>query len=104
MTVWFYDDAGDYLTSSTTDSSGVYSNYNGLVTGSYHVRTWNDLGYINELYDDKPCVGGCTISEGTPITVTLGSTSDGIDLALGQSVFADGFESGDHSEWSRTVP
>ncbi|MGB5162492.1 MAG: hypothetical protein WBP10_17220 [Thermoanaerobaculia bacterium] len=82
VNVYFYDDSGNYITSASTDASGDYTNYAGFPTGNYFLRTWNDDGYINELYDDMLCVGGCTPTDGTPVGVTSGSTTTGIDFAL----------------------
>ena len=98
-----FDAGGTWVTSGWTDDTGNYISSAGLPSGAYIARTWSFDAYDEQLYSGISCALICTITDGTPITVTLGSTSGGIDFALGQSVFADGFESGDHSEWSRTV-
>ena len=73
--------------------------------GTYYARTYSFEGYFEELYSEISCDPSCTVTDGTPIAVTLGSTTGGIDFTLlGWSAFADGFESGDLSAWSRTVP
>lgn len=82
VNVYFYDDSGNYITAANTDASGDYMNYAGLPTENYFLRTWNDDGYINELYNDMLCVGGCTVTDGTPVGATSGSTTTDIDFAL----------------------
>ena len=81
----------------------------GLASGDYFALSYDwgiDDGYIDELFDDIPCPeGSCDVTTGTPIPVILGLDTPGIDFALGDDrLFVDGFESGDTSGWSRTVP
>lgn len=71
---------GDHVRSTSTDSLGDYS-ASGLPTGSYMVRT-STFAYADELYDDLPCDPTCTMTAGTPVPVSAGSTSEGIDFAL----------------------
>lgn len=71
-------------TTSLTD--GTYS-LEGLDSGSFLVTTtspdWGD-----ELYDDVACPGGmvvfpdCEPADGTPVAVTLGATTGGVDFDL----------------------
>lgn len=82
VNVYFHDDSGNYITSASTDASGDYTNYAGVPTGNYFLSTWNDDGYINELYNDMLCVGACTVTDGTPVGATSGSTTTDIDFAL----------------------
>jgi len=82
VNVNFYDDSGNYITAASADANGDYTNYAGFPTGSYFLTTWNDDGYINELYDEMLCLGGCTVTDGTPVGVTSGSTTTNIDFAL----------------------
>jgi len=52
--------------SSTTNASGVYTTPTGLPAGTYFVKTSNSLGYLDELYNNLPCLGGsCTVTSGT---------------------------------------
>lgn len=99
-----YNATGSYMTRDYTDSSGQYTSENALPAGTYYARTWSFEGYIEELFDDISCADGCVITSGTPIVVTLGSTTSGIDFDLDGSIFLDGFESGDASGWSKTIP
>ena len=55
VTVWVYDAAGSWAGSATTGVGGGFT-VSGLADGVYHASTWNDLGYVNELYDDIPCL------------------------------------------------
>ena len=54
-----------------------------LPTATYFVRTYNTIGYVDQLYSGIICPGGsCTVTAGTPITVTAGATRTGIDFTL----------------------
>ena len=80
----FYDAAGAYVTSGSTNGAGQYLSNAGLPAGDYYARTFNDSGFVDELYDDIPCPGGCTVTTGTPITVSSGATTSGVDFGLAQ--------------------
>ncbi len=83
VAVQVFNAAGTWLTSVNTNSSGVYTTSAGLPSGTYYTRTFNSLGYIDELYNDISCpVGSCTVTGGTPIAVTAPSTTTGINFAL----------------------
>jgi hypothetical protein len=41
----------------------------------------NTLGYVDEFYDNLICFG-CSVTDGTPISVTAGATTSGINFAL----------------------
>jgi len=73
------DTSGSFFDLTTTDGSGHYS-FNDLDPGNYFLWTRNRMGYIDELYSDIPCVGGCDYFSGTP--VTAGDGVDGIDFEL----------------------
>jgi hypothetical protein len=76
-----YDGDGRAVASGTSDSSGVYTIESGLSTGTYYARTENSLGYLDELYHDVPWPGW-PVGSGTPIPVTAGATTAGIDFGL----------------------
>ncbi len=80
VTVSLYGPGGTWLGHGYTNGSGVYTT-SGVPTGTYYARTSNPLGYIDELYDNILCP--CTVTEGTPIAVTAGATTTGINFALG---------------------
>jgi hypothetical protein len=60
--------------------------------------------YADELFEDTPCVLGCDVTSGTPISVFEGVGTQSIDFELVGLVFADGFESMDMSGWTQVVP
>ncbi|HXY39136.1 MAG TPA: carboxypeptidase regulatory-like domain-containing protein [Vicinamibacteria bacterium] len=77
-----FDSSGQAVTYGTADSSGTYTQYSGLPSGTYYVRT-EAYSYLDELYADIPCVqGACTVTSGTPIAVTTGLATTGIDFSL----------------------
>ncbi len=76
-----FDTNGDHVSWGGTDSSGEYISFYAVVPGTHYVKTWNDLGYTNELYDDLPCIG-CDVTTGTPVEVAAGATNSDIDFAL----------------------
>jgi hypothetical protein len=78
----FWDSSGIYVTDAYTDAAGEYSTDPILAAGSYHARTQNDDGFINEAFDDLQCIDYCSPTAGTPIPVTDGSTTTGVDFEL----------------------
>jgi hypothetical protein len=78
--VSIYDSTGEFATFGITDSSGNYSTFDGLATGTYFAFTWPG-NYNPELYNNIPCAG-CTVTTGTAISVTDGATHSGISFAL----------------------
>ena len=80
--VWVSTPDG-YSFGTTTDATGAYLTGPGLASGTYRARTTNNLGYVEQLYKDMTCLrGSCSVSSGTPITVTAGATTGGVDFAL----------------------
>jgi hypothetical protein len=75
-----YDETGELLLVRFTAQDGTYSR-GGLPGGTYYVLTATDT-HTNELYDDLPCHTGCDVLTGTPVPVTPGLTTAGIDFAL----------------------
>ena len=68
--------------SSHTGADGRYL-VGGLPTGEYRVRTGNDGGWVDEVYDDVPCFGdACHSAEGTPVAVGIDRVTEGVDFAL----------------------
>ena len=53
-----------------------------MPTGTYYARTYNANSYLDELYNDLPCLGSCTVTNGTAINVTIGIETAGIDFEL----------------------
>jgi hypothetical protein len=74
---------GATFSTASTTSAGVFITGAGLPAASYFVQTSNQLGYINERYDDVPCVGTlCPTSGGTSVTVTPPGSTSGVAIAL----------------------
>ena len=88
VSVRFYDSSGIFITGVGTGAAGVYSS-TGLPDGVYYARTFNAQGYIDEIYNNIPCVN-CSVVTGTPIAVTAGVATSGIDFALDKGGFISG--------------
>lgn len=78
-----YDSAGSYVAYAYSDELGNYS-ATGLIDGNYYATSYNYYGFVDELYDDFPCQNGCDPTQGTPISVTIGSNTPGINFDLVQ--------------------
>ena len=82
VAVLAYTAAGTASSIAFSDNSGHYT----VVVpagGTYYARTLNTVhaGYVDQLYSATNCVA-CTVTSGTPITVTSGSSATNIDFAL----------------------
>ncbi len=75
-----YNDSGLLAGFAFVDETGAYE-VGGLAAGNYFVATFS-FDYRDEVFDDQPCGRFCDPSIGTPIPVTLGSTTPNIDFAL----------------------
>jgi len=75
-----WDDEGNNIDSTFTNGLGQYR-AGGLTTGTYFATTFT-FEFVDELYNDIPCFPSCDPTTGSPIPVTLGSTTGGIDFAL----------------------
>ncbi len=84
VTLQIFNAAGVMVAGSTTDASGVPQGVEGLPSDTYYVRTYNNIGYLDEIYDGIHCPA-CTIpGPGTAIAVVQGSTNNiSITLTLG---------------------
>ena len=80
--VGLLDSSGNNVASAWTDASGAFLLQGGVPAGSYFVRTYNDLGHVDEVLDDVPCTADCALVGATPITVSVGAVSGGIDFLL----------------------
>jgi carboxypeptidase family protein len=80
VSVSAYTTQGTFMGSNSTDNSGVYT-VSGLPTGSYVLRTFNSVGFIDQQYDGQICQG-CSFSNGTTVTVTAGAPTTSINFAL----------------------
>lgn len=92
-------DASGLQVTTTPINDGLWS-FDGLSDGTYYLLIENNLGLVDELFDDVPCPGGsCDITGlGTPITIgagplsvgARGSTSTAIDVSLGEGAAISG--------------
>ena len=86
-----FDSTGTWIANPSTDAAGLYRS-SGLPAGDYFARTWNTIGYVNELFDDNPCPPVCDpLENGTVIAVTLGTNTPGIDFVLAKAGSIAGF-------------
>lgn len=78
-----YDSNGEFAGSAYTDYNGFYI-VGTLMPGSYYIRTTDGYFhyYVDELYDNIPCLPQCNLNSGTPVAVTLNTTTTGIDFGL----------------------
>ena len=89
QSVYRYGNSFDYwLTDAMTDAAGRYD-IGGLAPGQIFLitRSFNVPGYVDEYWDNNPCVGGCGDSSAqvpapTPITIVSGVTVAAKDFAL----------------------
>lgn len=79
--VTIFNSRGEEVSSSYAYGTGEYSS-GALDAGQYFATTQTFGAYLDELYDDLPCDPGCDPTAGTPISVTLGNVTTGIDFAL----------------------
>jgi 5-hydroxyisourate hydrolase-like protein (transthyretin family) len=70
---------------ATTNASGAYT-IPRLPAGAVYLYTFNTQGFVNEIYDDIACVGGCNpttaVNSGTAVQVMAGGTTAARDFAL----------------------
>ena len=86
-----YTVAGSSIGNAYTDSNGDYTFSIGLPTGNYVALVYQTSGFVDEIYNNKVCVNArCDRSTGTPISVTAGVPTTGIDFALDAGGFVSG--------------
>ena len=89
QSVYRYGNSFDYwMTDAMTDAAGHYE-IRGLAPGQMFLitRSFNVPGYVDEYFDNNPCVGPCgdsstQVPPPTPITIVSGVTVAGNDFAL----------------------
>jgi hypothetical protein len=83
VTVHVVDGTGTIASTTSTEENGTYSTLTPLGAGPWYVRTSNTMGYVDRLYGGGACPnGGCILSSGSPVSVTAGATTSGIDFVL----------------------
>lgn len=86
LSVTLTDGNGTFLNSAPTNASGMFT-LTGLPAGTYYLRTSNNQGFIDELFDNIPCSGFCGNAVGTPIVLTTGgSQTANMSLAPGGKI------------------
>jgi hypothetical protein len=71
------------LIGSLTESLEFSYRFDRLAPGLYYLRAGDGSRSVDELFDDIPCVAeDCDVRRGTPVSVTAGGTTDGIDFRL----------------------
>ncbi|MGE3885018.1 MAG: carboxypeptidase regulatory-like domain-containing protein [Vicinamibacterales bacterium] len=88
QSVYRYNNGDYWLTDAMTDAAGHYD-IGGLAPGQIFLltRSVNVPGYVDEYWDNNPCLGGCPDSGAqlpppTPITIMSGVTVAARDFAL----------------------
>ena len=85
LSLTLLNQSGSPVAFATSDETGRYT-FESLTPESYSVRVYPTFspssGYLGELYDDVLCDLACDVTSGTPIVVTAGMTTGGIDFAL----------------------
>ena len=81
VTVEIYNSSGALVTTAATDCSGNYVSQAGMPTGTYFARTANSREFMDKLFNNINCVF-CNPTTGTPISVTTGQTTAGINFSL----------------------
>ena len=84
--VQIYDETGAFINSRYATIPESWS-ISGLITGNYFVKTTIfHPRYMDELWDGIPCEENlgfnCAVTSGTPVAVTRGSETSGIDFTL----------------------
>lgn len=76
--------------STVTNAAGAYT-ISGLSPGTYYLVTLGFLDVVDELYPNTPCPDTvCTLTSGSPIVVSSGTTTGSINLALAAGTVISG--------------
>lgn len=112
--IQIYDTSGNLVTTVSlgqtastqqTSTDTIPWTATGLAPGTYYVRTFSpatlqstfsvsftDGGWIDELFDNIPCVAAdCSPASGTPVVVTAGHTRSGVNFTLDVGAMIRGF-------------
>lgn len=81
VTIQILTAAGSFVAGASTNAAGDFETGT-LPAGTYLVRTLNTLGLKDALYSAVDCAPICEMTRATPIVVTVGATSAGVDFGL----------------------
>jgi protocatechuate 3,4-dioxygenase beta subunit len=81
VTVQVYGSGGIPVAQVLSNASGNYE-VGALPTGNFVVRTQQNLGFADQLFNNLPCTGYCDLLSGTPVPVTSGSGTGLVDFSL----------------------
>jgi hypothetical protein len=82
VTIEAYNDQASLVAASITGADGGYT-IGGLGSGTYFVRTRNQLGFLDRLYGGRPCAADCDERDGSPVVIPVELTdATNIDLQL----------------------
>ncbi len=90
VTVHAYDPLDRWVKAAQTDAQGHYELQ--LAPGTYYLRTANQAGYLDELWDNVPCHRGCTVNDGSGVTIAAGQDATA-DFALRKGAQVSGIVS-----------
>jgi hypothetical protein len=80
--VYVHDDIGRQVDIGLSAADGTYTTFGAVPTGSYYVIAYGPTGeYIPEVYPGTQCLS-CSPTTGTPVAVTMGEDTTGIDFSL----------------------
>jgi hypothetical protein len=80
-TVQVYNATAVPVAQIATNPSGNYELAN-VANGSFFVRTQNNLGFVNEVFNNRACGGYCDVLNGNAVTITGGVPVGLIDFSL----------------------
>ncbi len=85
-----FDESGGRLGFVTTDADGNYT-VPGVPYGTYYLATGSTNGYLDELFDGRPCPRGtCVVTAGDPVTLTSGAWNQSASFSLAPSASITG--------------
>ncbi len=77
------DPEGLIFDAVVTSPTGSYG-FTNVPDGVYTLRTFNEIGLVDERWEDVPCVPSCYFYEGDSIEVAAGAAIGAVDLSLAQ--------------------
>jgi len=91
VTIEMYGDpTKPYVASAITTRTGSFTTRAGAPSGNYTIRTQNTLGYLNERFNELPCLSDCSPAGGTAISIVSPSTTSGVNFTLDPDGDGDG--------------